>query len=366
MRISIDMVIYGYVFACVVLMLYNFIYILQSSVQNRNQPKHTEMWRKEILEQMHRICEGKEISPRYLHSLPKRLNSINVLGIYIRALETINKEQPEESREYLRAISSTLQNLAFKYVRKDSMARAFFADIIRRFPPCDNNGAYHPMMDILISYLNNSSVYCRENVLNALYTLGNIQAVENALEIFDNQKWFHHQKLISDGLTAFAGDKEELAARLWSKYKKWDDYLMQAVVQFITNCSPNYCQVFLPVLLDNSTDIEMRLAIMRYYRRYAYEPALPILLRFLNSGEYENDSMAIVAASALDRYKCEDTVQALKRALSHPNWHVRHNAAAALVSFQLPEARLQDILYGDDRYASEILEYMIERKAAFV
>ena len=75
-------------------------------------------------------------------------------------------------------------------------------------------------------------------------------------------------------------------------------------------------------------------------------------------------NLAIVAASVLDRYPGQDTVAALKAALSHPNWYVRYNAAGSLVALGQTEASLKDILDGPDRFAREILAYRLGEAAA--
>ena len=108
---------------------------------------------------------------------------------------------------YLQNIFVTQQTLALKYAKKDSMSRAFllisYLSIHRVMEM-----KFVPIMRILISYLDDSTIYCRENVLNALCALGNIQAVENALQILNDNHWFHHKKLLSDGLATFSGDKK--------------------------------------------------------------------------------------------------------------------------------------------------------------
>ena len=169
-------------------------------------------------------------------------------------------------------------DLAVEYGKRQSMERAYFADVIARFPPY-TDGKHHPLMEILTAYMENSTVYCRENVLRALSSLGNAQAVETALQVLNDGGYFHHHKLLADRLTDFTGDCEALAARLWRHKNAWSGEMMVAVVEFITNCSENYCETFLPLLRDEWEDLELRLCAMRYFRRHPYPPAHPVLLR---------------------------------------------------------------------------------------
>ena len=174
--------------------------------------------------------------------------------------------------------------------------------------------------------------------------------------------YFHHHKLLADRLTDFTGDREALAARLWRHKNAWSSEMMVAVVEFITNCSENYCETFLPLLRDEREDLELRLCAMRYFRRHPYPPAHPVLLDCLNGATGANVDLAIVSAAVLDRYPGKDTVAALKRALCHRNWYVRYNAASSLVRLGASQAELQDVFEGNDAFARDILQYMLEEK----
>lgn len=360
MRFDIDKVIYSYLFICIILLLYNILYIFYS---NRGEKKYKESvmeWQKLIVRQITRLSEGKLVEQNHKKVMEKQLINVNQLISYVRALDTL-REHAEELEEYLRQNYIVIQSLAYHYSKKESMERAYFAFFISQNVPKDGK-EYSPLMEILLSYLENSTIYCRENVLNALYALGNSQAVENALQIINDRKWFHHQKLLSDGLITFSGDREELAERLWSHLKKWDDNLMISIVQFITTSSDKFKKRFLVVLQSEDVDIEIRLVILRYYRRHVYEPVRPLLLSYLRGENATDENMRIVTASVLDRYPGEETVEALKSTLHHSNWYFRYNAASSLVSLKVDITQLEDVLEGKDRYAKDILTYMIAQR----
>ena len=138
---------------------------------------------------------------------------------------------------------------------------------------------------------------------------------------------------------------------------------MLAVVEFITTCSLDYRKVFLPILRDSDTDLEIKVAIMRYYRKCIYHPARNALLECLANGNDSDISMKIVAVSALIEYPSRETTDALICAVSSPVWYVRNNASSALVDMQTPNSRLAGVLNSKDRYAKEILRYRLEYKS---
>jgi hypothetical protein len=354
-----EFIIYTYMAACFTLMVFNFGYMGRSGFKRRGDKRKQRNWRNEILQQTQRLAAGEGLHPKHTRRMAKKLTKPDTLIAYAQALEEVRTEFPEAAEAYIYADYTVFQELAFQYSHRESMERAFYADFIRRFPPC--KGEYKQIVDILISYMPNSTIHCRENVLCALYALGHIHAVENALQLLNDNGWFHHQKLISDDLAGFAGDKAELAASLWENYGKWNSYLILSVVHFITTFSPDYKEVFLPILQNQSADMELRLAVMRYYRRYAHEPVLPLLLDYL-ADEEGDENLSIVAAVVLEGYPGSETTDALIRALSSRNWHVRYNASSTLVHMKTHEDELRKVLRSGDRYAKEILTYRLEQE----
>lgn len=300
----------------------------------------------------------EKIQPEHQRQMKKELTRTENIACYGNALDHLEKEDQDLLRSYLYSCQETFQILGARYRKKDSMDRAYFAYLISRHRPCEGS-EFRPIMELLISFLPNSTVYCKENVLKALYALGNSQAVEKALGVFQIQNWFHHQKLLADGLLTFRGDKTELAARLWRHHREWREDLVLAVVQFITGFSGDYRGIFLDLLQNKDTGLELRLAVFRYFRRFPYEPVYRLLIEELR-GESGEDSRRIVAASVLARYPGSETVRALKEALCHPNWYVRYNAASSLVELKAGPEEFQDVFEGDDLYAKEILSYMLE------
>lgn len=361
MNFKVEFIIYSYVFICLLLLIYNVIYMIRSNARQKRQDKAARLWMEEINGERKRLASGEELSPYHIKHMEKKLRGMENLLAYGNALGRI-VEKGESTAAYIQAARGPLQELAAYYAGKPSMDRAYFAYLIASYWSGCVRG-YQPIMEILLSYMEDSTVYCRENVLNALYTLGNVQAVENAFSYLNDKGLFHHQKLLTDGLLNFRGDREELAERLLSHLGDWNENLMLSVIAFITGFSDHFRERFLPLLEGRSTPLEIRLAVMRYYRRHVYEPARPFLLAFL-TGEDKQESLATVAAFALDRYPGPETVAALKKGLSHRNWYVRYNCASSLAALGISKQDIQEILGGEDRYAKEILSYMLEERKA--
>lgn len=354
MSIDIKIVMYIYLFICVSLLIYNIVYIINIQIEKRKQHKHSLFWQNKIKTHLNYLKNHHQIEVTHHKLLTKKLIKTKELLAFIEALENLKNDQL--FNKYIEEIYVNWQFLALKYAKKDNMNKAFFAYVIATYPPKSKN-EFSLIIQILLSYFNDSTIYCRENVLKALYALGNVQAVENALQIINDNHWFHHQKLLADGLSKFNGDKEKLMAKLWSHLNDWDENIMVSIVQFINQCNGPYQEIFLPILQSNQTQLEIRLAIIRYYRRHIYPPAKTILHTFLDDHK-TNESILIVTAFAIDQYKDEKTILLLKKCLHHHNWYVRYNAARSLFNLHISLESLQDILTGKDRFAKEIIEYI--------
>ncbi|WP_300385993.1 hypothetical protein [Clostridium sp.] len=320
----------------------------------------TIYWQEQINKQIELISNKDFIEEIHKKIIKRKLKNINQLICYVRGLDIL-KEEEKDIGKYLSEIYITIQSLAYNYSKKENMEKAFFAFFISKYPPIKGR-EYNLLMEILISYLDNSTIYCRENVLNALYALGNLQSVETAWQIINDGQLFHHKKLLSDGLIKFNGDKENLSEQLWSHRNKWDDNLMVAVVQFITLVSDNFKEPFFEVLKLEKLSLEIRLSILRYYRHHIYKPVLPLLLSYLKDENKINENIKIVTASVIEVYPSEETIEALKGALHHSNWYLRYNSAVSLVNLNIDIYKIQDVLDGKDIYAKEILTYMIKQR----
>ena len=94
----------------------------------------------------------------------------------------------------------------------------------------------------------------------------------NALEYIEDNEMFHHPKLIADGLLSFKGNKEELALVLWEGRSKWSETMLVAIIQYITAAQDNFRAIFYEGLQEDDIPVEARIAILRYFQKYRYEP----------------------------------------------------------------------------------------------
>lgn len=357
MKIDVDLILLSYMFVCFVFLTYNLLTIVLKWAGDRILLRNTKKWKIILSKQILKLVEGEEIDESHKRKIEKSLKSVNQLMAYFRALNKLKKEKVY-LQDYINTCYKSYQNLAYYYRGKDSMDKAYFAIFIAEYTP-DVKGEYRTIMSILSEFMEDSTIYCRENVLKALYSLGNIQAVVNALEYIEDNEMFHHPKLIADGLLSFKGNKEELALVLWEGRSKWSETMLVAIIQYITAALDNFRAIFYEGLQEDDIPVEARIALLRYFQKYRYDPVREFLYTYIKE-DYPELNCTIVAASVLKNYPGEETIHLLKEALKNPNWYVRNNAAGSLVQLAENEEVFQSVFDGDDQYAKEILQYRLE------
>lgn len=319
MQLTIDGVIFFYIFVCLALLAFNILYILFSKSRERTQIRRERKWEQllslELSQSQQTLRENSSHRARMLSKLGK----IEELIAYASTVDRFFQKKPAQVHAYFSRYHETFQEVALFYAKRSSMERAFFAYVLASYHP-PTLREHDMLAEILLTFLDNSTIYCRENVLHALFASGNMRAVENVLQILNDQDWYHHARLLSDGMTTFAGDREALFHRLWRHRKEWAEFLVVALVQFATNLPDDFREELFPCLEDHALPLEVRFALVRYYQRHPYSPCRPVLLQYLTQMNEQEDGLAIAAASALASYPGQDTAQALKAALHSHDW----------------------------------------------
>lgn len=359
MFFEIQKIVYLYAIICVLLVIYIISYVLKEDLLKRLNQRYTRFWYKAIQQGM----EKESISHKKL--LLKKLTSIHQLIAFETAYKQLEKEfNKKKIHNYMGNYMEAFQVLALKYSKKEPMKKAYFAYVIAScWGKCDKDG--YQLTEILVGYLINTTIYCRENVLQALYRIGNVEAVERAFSILNTYGYFHHTKLLADGLINFSGNQKKLARALWQHYNEWDEEIMVAIIQFITRCDGSFVEDFYCIMDDPSTPLEVTLAIIRYYKKYYYQPAGYKLREYVKMANEQHTTRGIVAVSALENYPSQETKAVLKEALCHKAWYIRHHAAEALMTLDITLEEINKIIEGPDRYAAQMLTYVLSQSTTY-
>lgn len=357
MRLPVRAVIYFYIFICVVLLLFNLLYIFRSGSVKRRQKQRVHRWESYL-------DSFLESSPVWdSGELFHRLKDTEELMAFYTAMESRKDTQPEEKARFFQENRPLILELAGVYQKKEAMEQAFFAYVTASFYPSVGDKG-DPLAEQLLSYLDGSTVYSRENVLNALYALGGAQSVEHAFVLMSQRGWYHDPRLLSDGLTRFQGDQSALVNRLWKNRRQLSECFQVGLIRFADTLSGNrFAEDFLKALETEQLPAETQFALVRYFRRHPIPYAKPVLLQLLKGDAEGKRDLSIAAAASLASYPDSETRQALKDALHSQNWYVRQNAARSLKTMGATWEEVQTS-FGGDRYAADMLEYIFEVPSA--
>lgn len=359
MKFSVNGIISFYMLICLALMSFNILYIARTKHVSRTRSRCQQQWTEIIAAECTCIRNGAPPGDRYSEQLVHKLRRIENLMAYHEAVLAVREQDPDGVQQYLDAYSPVFYQLAVLYRDRPAMERAFLAHVIAVCRPACGHLTGR-LTETLLTYFEDSTVFCRENILHALFALGDSGAVKRAFHRMNQQGWFHDSRLLADGLATFNGDRTDLAWQLWEECRQWSEPFQVAVVRFASLLTDSFCAEFLRALQEESTPTEVRFALIRYFQRRPYPAAYPCLMELLTRDQKESGGLAIAAASALVSYPGQETHDALFEALHSRNWYVRKNAAASLTALGSCQEDLVLLRQQGDRYAAEMLEYMIE------
>ena len=353
---KIEILVYVYLAVCLAMIGFNIVCIFLFS-QNDKETEESRLYYIDLIKDQF----GKEaLEDRHRILMLKRLTRVRELTAFDKSLEILYREYPDDIMEYLRKMEYVFIALANRYSRRDELQMAYFPYVIARYRLF--LGEDLPQINrILVDLLEKPSVYCRENALNAFYSMGVSQNVADALKIIDLAGFYHNKKLLTDGLMSFTGDKNELNELLWSQLQDYSPNIQQAILDYIRFSSGDFQERMLGLLREEH-DSEIHFCAIRYLGRYPYAPAYEQLMKYAEHEDEMHWEYTSITCFALASYPGERTIEVLKKNLSSRNWYVRLNASQALENLGLEYADFLDVFEGNDRYAGEMMRYRFDRK----
>lgn len=354
MYINVELLIYSYMALCLCILLYNIIFIGYSKTEKKRSFRRFNKWKNIIELQFNKDNITTDKTHELL--LQKKLLRINQLYAYDEALQELLKSNHDKTKEYIANNLNTSVYLAKKYLDKDSIKKGYLAYMLSKYLVFDSS-INQRIGEIIIDYTLDKSIYCRENALRAIYSIGNVEDVLSAYRLMNKNSIFHNIKLVADGLLLFNGDRIKLCNALWDSFYEFNISYQLAFINFIKNVSGDFCDKFFAVLQSDNISQEVKFAIIRYYRKYSYEPARNYLYNCIKFQSELDFTFSALAASALENYPSDETIRVLKSALTSNNWYTRNNASNSLQKLGVDYIDLLDVYSGNDRYAREMMEY---------
>lgn len=358
---NIETMIYAYLFVCVSMIMFNIVTAFVLKKRDQRTVRISEKFNDDVLFQLAKIENGEHCDREHKAYLYKKLERVGNMIAFDKMFENVYTDKQETVNQYLSELDDVFIALCKHYCGKNMIEAAYFPYIIKKYRVI----AFRTMPSIydeLFEMLDEPSIYCRENVMQAFYTTGDSDCVIRALKKIDRSDLFYHGKLISDGLLNFAGDIKELNDKIVAQFESFSLDMRITLFNYIRFSSPDYCEFAYSLLCDEGQSDEIRYCAIRYLGKYRYDKAYQMLCLLSNDITAKRWQYSAIASAALAIYPNKETINLLKNNLYSRNWHIRLNSAESLERLGVAYTELADVLDGDDRYAAEILRYMLQRK----
>ena len=359
---DVTAMIYLYGGVCVSMIAFNVVYALLLRGSEPRLERRSGRMLEDARRQLARLEGGEPLEESYVRQLRRRLRRVKNLIAYERVLRALTGEGASSAvQAYLTRLQSCALYLALVYEKREDTQAAYYSYVLSRYM-VHKHLSIQTLQEVLLDYVAKDNLYCRVNALQALYAFGSTEHILSALKLQDRGTVFLHEKILTEGLLTFTGDHRKLTAALWAQRRAFSPHTQLAIFNYIRFQTGDYVREMLEVMEDPEEDKELRLAAVRYFGRYPYPPALETLLRLAGDGDPLQWEYATVSVSALARYQDLRILGVLKQALHSANWYVRYAAAESLEAQQVRYEDLLDIVYGNDRYAREMITYRLEAR----
>ena len=165
----VEILIYVYLGICAGMILFNIATALLSRRREHRSFRDGIRLELTVSRELDRLAETGAVSERHLRFMERRLRRVNGMAAFDAALERLCVRRPELTRSYLTALNGVTITLAEDYCRRDEIEAAYFPYIIRKYRLLDGK-ENEALKTMLLDLLHESSIYCRENAMQALYT----------------------------------------------------------------------------------------------------------------------------------------------------------------------------------------------------
>jgi hypothetical protein len=359
MIITVEEIVYIYIGVCISMLIFNVFIIFFRKSQYKRFKTRTRDISKLIDVQLEHIARKQPIKRTIQIKLDKMLTAPNKLMAFHEAIEAALEQDAVVVQQYLLLSRPLFGSLAVKYMQKDDIRKAYFAYLMSRYKVCKDI-EQDEIINSMLQLIDTKSAYCRENALKALYSFGNEKNVLSAIMLINKNEIFHHEKLLSDGLLSFEGDKARLGALLWEHFNEFNNDIQVSIVKFLHADSDQFKEELYSLLIRQETNKEVKVAIIRYFGKYVYEPMYHFLHTTLTEASDDWEIIAI-SATVIRAYPTPASIEALKIAMHHSNWYIRFNAAETLNALRKNYNELASIYNGTDRFARDMLLYQDQR-----
>ena len=371
------------------MVLFDIAFIALISLRKKSAAKKIEALSEDILCALIDLDKQGQMDPKYLEKLQKKLQDPIALQNMETAIdsltdrlkngkafvfEQIKKESYSSVRyspqkcallfdKYRSAIAAHIVALNSSYRTKDIAIYSYYIHFLRKYKLLHKSCS----QEIISSFkdiLEKGDLHACENVLLTIYNLGKPGLAIDMLKLFDKSEKYINPKIITDGMLDYSGNVLKFQNMLLADLKEFSSSMQVNILNYLRFASGDHCEFIFKLLLDEQTEDEVKFACLRYFGKYKYAPAYPIIVEYANGGISERKEFQIVAVTVIRNYPGSETISLLKKQVYSLNWNVRYNAAESLDYLGITYEDVMDIFENNDRYTREMIQYRFDERYA--
>lgn len=310
---------------------------------------------------LHRFSEVLEIVKKEIRSGDLMLPSPYEEDKLIQVTRWDGEKYFKTYMEYL--AKGTAEVLFERYRRKDLTVYTYYVGFLKKHGWL-NHISSPSITAYLKDLLEDGDIHVCENVLQAIYAMGDPSLTVQALKIVDRKETFIHPKIISDGLLSYVGNAHALQTLLLDEREQFSIQMQVNILNYIRFASGAHCERMFDILQTQKADDEVKFSCIRYFGKYPYDPVYPLLKAYVAAEYSTRNEYCLISLTALRNYPGKETTELLKKNLRSTNWYIRYNAAESLSALGVEYGELVEIFDGKDSYARDIMQFQFDRRHA--
>ena len=377
-----------YILICAAMIIFDCLFMAVMGLRHHIGKVRLEKSRERITHQLANLMVGKPIEEGYDKKMILMLQNGVILHRFSEVLDIVKKEiqsgdlmlpSPYEEEKliqvtrrdgerYFKAYmeylaQGTAEALFEKYRKKDQTVYTYYVGFLKKhgwlaYISSPSITAY------LKDLLEDGDIRVCENILQAIYAMGDPHLTVQALKIADRKETFIHPKIISDGLLNYTGNAHALQTLLLDEREEFSIQMQVNILNYIRFASGAHCERMFSILQNEKSDDEVKFSCIRYFGKYPYDPVYPLLKGYVAAEYSTRNEYCLISLTALRNYPGKETTELLKKNLRSTNWYIRYNAAESLSSLGVEYAELVEIFDGKDSYARDIMQFQFDRRHA--
>lgn len=334
---------------CVLTMAYNLYEHLTRKSRSRIQRRRTESL-KELLD-TYAGSQGENRKKCY-KKFSRILNRPNGVLALMSALNEMGWDESSRMEPATRRLLCELltEKYIHVYQKEDESVQGMLISLLIR---CDASSSR--LKQLLLKNLEAENLLVRMETMRCISAQRNRKLMLQALECIHRQPQYFSNKLLTDTLIEFQGDREALMEELWEGREAYSPSIQISIIQLMTILKEEaFAERIHEVVKNQEVDKEIRIAALKYFQTVLRPEYIKTFAEFVTEPFWEYGA---VAANVLRSYDCTGVFGQLLKGCASRNWYVRNNCARTIVEC-CSRQQIEQAMCVEDRYSQDSIRYV--------